>query len=151
MASLVAETTIYVDRPVDEVFEFVSDPANMSCWVEYVAEAGYPDGTRPGVGATYEVKYTYGRRVSDLTMEVTEFEPPTRFGYMTVKGPYPIRATYTLAPEGRGTRFTYFQDAQSDSFITACMFVMLGFLLKIPTRGLLRKNAQRMKTTIEGA
>ena len=151
MASLIAETTIYVDRPVDEVFEFVSDPANMSSWVEYVAEAGYPEGARPGVGATYEVKYTYGRKVSDLTMEVTEFEPPTRFGYMTVKGPYPIRAKYSLAPEGRGTRFTYFQDAQSDSFITACMFVMLGFLLKIPTRGLLRKNAQRMKTTIEGA
>lgn len=149
MASLAVEVTTYVDRPVDDVFEFVSDPANMSRWVEYVAEAGYPDGAGPGVGATYDVKYTYGRRVSDLTMEITEFEPPTRFGYMTVKGPYPIRATYTLTPEGRGTRFTYFQDAQSDSFITACMFFLLGFLLKIPTRGLLRKNAQRMKTTIE--
>ena len=150
MASLAAEVTIHVDRPVDEVFEFVSDPANMSRWVEYVEEAEYSDGAQPGVGATYEVKYTYGRRVSDLTMEVTKFEPPTRFGYMTIKGPYPIRATYTMAPEGQGTRFTYFQDAQSDSFITAGMFILLGFLLKIPTRGLLRKNAQRMKAEVEG-
>ncbi len=151
MASLAAEVTIRVDRPVDEVFEFVSDPANMSRWVEYVEKAEYSDGAEPGVGATYEVNYTYGRRASDLTMKVTEFEPPTRFGYMTIKGPYPIRATYTLAPEGNGTRFTYFQDAQSDGLITACMFVLLGFLLKIPTRGLLRKNAQRMKATIEAA
>ena len=151
MASLDAEVTIYVDRPVDEVFEFVSDPENMSRWIEYVAEAGYSDGAEPGVGATYKVKYTYGRRVSDLTMQITEFEPPTRFGYMTVKGPYPIRAAYTLASEGRGTRFTYFQDAQSDSFITACMFTLLGFLLKIPTRGLLRKNSERMKAEVEGA
>ena len=150
MASLAAEATIHVDSPVDDVFQFVSDPANMSRWVEYVEEAGYPEGAEPGIGATFEVKYTYGRRISDLTMEITEFEPPTRFGYMTVKGPYPIRATYTLALEGQGTRFKYFQDAQSDSFITACMFVLLGFLLKIPTRGLLKKNAQRMKAEVEG-
>ena len=89
MASLAVETSIHIDRPVDEVFEFVSDPANMSRWVEYVADASYSDGTTPEVGATYDVKYTYGRRVSDLTMEVTEFDPPKRFGYKTVKGPLP--------------------------------------------------------------
>jgi hypothetical protein len=31
------------------------------------------------------------------------------------------------------------------------MFALLGFLLKYPTRGLLRKNAERMKAAIGGA
>ena len=151
MASLAVEVTTHIDRPVDEVFDFVSDPARMPLWVRYVAEAGYTDAAEPRVGATYDVKYTYGARDSDITMEITEYEPPTRFAYMTVKGPYPIRVTYTLAPEGQGTRFTYFQDAQSDSLITGIMFALLGFLLKYPTRGLLRKNSERMKAAIEGA
>ena len=151
MAGLAAEVTIHVDRPVDEVFDFISDPAKMPLWVRYVAEAEWTKDAEPRVGANYGVKYTYGARDSDITMEVTELNRPTRFAYMTVKGPYPIRVTYTLAPEGRGTRFTYFQDAQSDSLITGIMFALLGFLLKYPTRGLLRKNSERMKAAIEGA
>ncbi len=150
MASLAAEVSIHVERPVEEVFDFVSDPANMPQWVGYVAEAESSSG-EPRVGATFEIKYTYGRRVSDITMEVTEFERATRFAFKTVEGPYPIQAAYTLTPEGGGTRFTYFQGAQSDSPVTALMFVLLGFLLKIPTRGLLRKNSERMKAAVEGA
>ena len=151
MASLATEVTIYVDRPVDEVFEFVSDPAKMPLWVRYVEEAGYTEDAEPRVGATFDLKYTYGAKDSDITMEVTEFNPPARFAFMTVKGPYPIRVTYTLSADGRGTLFTYFQNARSDGFITGCMFALLGFLLKYPTRGLLRKNAERMKAAIGGA
>jgi uncharacterized protein YndB with AHSA1/START domain len=151
MASLAAEVTIHVERPVDEVFDFVSDAARMPLWVRYVAEAEWTKDAEPRVGATFDIKYTYGARDSDITMEVTEFNPPARFAFMTVKGPYPIRVTYTLSADGRGTLFTYFQDAQSDGFITGCMFALLGFLLKYPTRGLLRKNAERMKAAIGGA
>ena len=150
MASIAAEVTIYVERPVDDVFEFVSDPEKMPLWVRNVAEAQYTDGAQPRAGATYDLKYTYGRRVNDITMEVTEFNPPARYAFKTIKGPFPISVTYTLDPDGRGTRFSYFQDAQSDSYITDCMFALLGFVLKYPTRGLLRKNAERMKAAIEG-
>jgi uncharacterized protein YndB with AHSA1/START domain len=150
MASIAAEVTIYVERPVDDVFEFVSDPEKMPLWVRNVAEAQYTDGAQPRAGATYDLKYTYGRRVNDITMEVTEFNPPARYAFKTIKGPYPISVTYTLDPDGRGTRFKYFQDAQSDSYITDFMFAWLGFVLKYPTRGLLRKNAERMKAAIEG-
>lgn len=150
MASLAVEVTTHIARPIDEVYAFVSDPAKMPLWVNYVEEAEFTEESEPRVGATFDIKYTYGRRVSDITMEITEFNRPTRFAYKTIKGPYPIRATYTLAPEGEGTRFTYFQDAESDSPITALMFTLLGFLLKIPTRSLLRKNSERMKAEVEG-
>ena len=38
-----AELSMYMDRAPDEVFAFVSDPANNPRWRSYVVEAGWLD------------------------------------------------------------------------------------------------------------
>ena len=151
MASLATEVTIYVDRPVDEVFEFVSDPAKMPLWVRYVEEAGYTEDAEPRVGATFDLKYTYGARDSDITMESHRVQPSGAIrlhdGQGTLSdscdvhsvGGWPRHAVHILSGRAVGR------------LITGCMFALLGFLLKYPTRGLLRKNAERMKAAIGGA
>jgi hypothetical protein len=38
-----AELSMYMDRAPDEVFAFVSDPANNPRWRSYVVESGWLD------------------------------------------------------------------------------------------------------------
>ncbi len=149
MAKVVAEVSLHVDRPVREVFEFLAQPANMAQWVSGVVEAQFLQRQKPGRGAKYSMKYNYGGRVNDLTMETTAFDRYSRIAFKTVEGPYPIAGVYSLAPSGSGTQYTYNQTALSDSPITAFMFLTMGCILKFPMRKLLQKDALKLKAAIE--
>ncbi len=151
MARVIADVSLDIDRPVREVFAFVANPANMPLWVSNVTEAEYEDGAKPGQGAKYRVKYEYGGKVNDITMQTTTYARYSRYAFKTIAGPYPISGVCDLAPTGGGTRYTYTQEATSDSPVTALMFSTLGFLLKFPMRNLLRKDALKLKAAIEGS
>ena len=97
---------ITIDRRIDEVFDFLADPANGKQW-----QTGFVDSrqTSPGpiaVGATgTEVRHFMGRDVT-TAWQVTEFRPPERFAFKVVTGPLPFEASYTCEPVSRGTRVT---------------------------------------------
>jgi uncharacterized protein YndB with AHSA1/START domain len=146
MAHLVADSSVDISRPPEQVFAFITNPANLTKWVTGVQEAS---GGPLSAGSRYAMKYKYGGRVNDITMEVTEHEPPRRFGFKTVEGPYPIIGRYRLEPQGQGTRMAYHQDAISDGIVTGIMFGLLGFLLRGQMRKSMARDQQKLKAAIE--
>ncbi len=100
------EKRYYIDRPKQEVFDFVTDPANDTKWRDSASSAEWISEGPVGVGSTQRsVDKFLGRKI-ELTTEVTAWDPPNKYGLKTLSGPIPTESTITFESEGSGTQLT---------------------------------------------
>jgi uncharacterized protein YndB with AHSA1/START domain len=101
-----ATRTIRIDRPPDQVFAFFANPANDQSWRHHVKEIS-AEGP-PGVGRKiHQVVEGPGGRGIAADIEVTAYDPPTRYAFEVVAGPARPRGEFRLAPSGDGTELTF--------------------------------------------
>jgi uncharacterized membrane protein len=111
-----AEVTFVVNRPVEEVFAFLSDFENNLKWRASQVEVEKTSSGPIGVGTTYRlVNNVLGRRV-ELGATVVEYEPPWRFVSMD-EGPIPVRAQRLFESVGGGTRVSLKIEADLSGFL----------------------------------
>jgi uncharacterized protein YndB with AHSA1/START domain len=80
------QNTITIERPIEEVFEYVSTPENDPTWVSASIRN---QRTSPGpmrVGMTIEEDVKIFRRTSRDSWVVTHYEPPTLIAYRATSG-----------------------------------------------------------------
>lgn len=97
------ETEVGIDRPVEEVFAFVSDPLNIPRWNSAVEAVDKTSAGENGGASTYsmERKLPTGRAVNEL--EVVASEPPRTFAIRTTAGPTPFLYRYQFSAENGET------------------------------------------------
>jgi uncharacterized protein YndB with AHSA1/START domain len=94
--------TIYIGRPVSDVFSYLADHENRTAWqTNLVSHEG--EHLAKGTRAT-EVRNVLGKRI-EIAGEITEFEPGSRLSF-SGSGPHVTRLEYhyRLRPENGGTR-----------------------------------------------
>jgi len=98
--------SVTVNRPVAEVWDFISNFENTTRWSRGVLEARQTSDGPLGVGSTLQtvVKAFGRRRTADYL--VTEYQPNHAFAFKVTSGPMSSRARYSLEPAGAGTRLT---------------------------------------------
>ncbi len=131
-----ARDEVWVDASPEEVFEFAVDPRGFHRWMSGVREARFGIGSKPGLGATLVAECVYRGRTFKITHEVTEFEPPSRFAFRTLEGPYPIASTFAFWPGDDGTFISYEHEVIADSLYAKVMFILLAPL----TRRMVKKR-----------
>jgi len=95
------ENTIYIDRPVDEVFAYLSDFENIPKWNYYVLEVRQLSESPIGVGTTYHQV----RKTDEQDFRITEFEPNHMVAVKTLPQSSPgFERRFTLYEEGNTTR-----------------------------------------------
>jgi uncharacterized membrane protein len=93
------ENTIHIDRPVDEVFAFLSDFENIPKWNYYVLEVRQLSKNPIGVGTTYHQI----RKTDEQDFRIIEFEPNHTVAVKTLPQSSPdLEMRFTLYEE-RGT------------------------------------------------
>jgi uncharacterized membrane protein len=96
-----AEHTVVVERPPEEVFRFLTDLSNVPEWQSGAEEVRASEEPL-AVGTTYvEVLKFLGKRF-EATLEVTEYEPGSRFALRTRSGPIPFEVRHRLEPADGG-------------------------------------------------
>ena len=90
MKTFVYKSSIWLPRPLDEVFEFFSDAANLEVltppWLNLSISTPTPIEMRPGTLIDYRLRF---RGVPlRWRSEITVWDPPHRFADVQVKGPY---------------------------------------------------------------
>jgi uncharacterized protein YndB with AHSA1/START domain len=97
------ETSVRIERSVDEVFDYVSDPRNFPAWNSAVQSVRETAPGREGVGATYSMvrELPSGRAENDL--EVLALRRPTEFDIRTTSGPTPFTYRYRFSTEKAST------------------------------------------------
>jgi uncharacterized membrane protein len=98
------EQRVVIDRPIEEVFSFMTDFANITRWETGILEAGQVTPGPLGLGARgHDVRKFMGKR-AETVYEVTEYAPPGRFAVRSLSGPTPVEASYAFESAEGGTR-----------------------------------------------
>jgi len=98
--------TIVIERPPDQVFAFLTDPANDQRWRRHVKEISANEPPRRGSVVHQVVQGPAGRGIR-ADYEVTAFEPPTRFAFNVTTGPVRPVGEFLFRPLGTGTEVTF--------------------------------------------
>lgn len=105
-----------IDRPVEEVFEYVTNVENDEEWHPNVTETSEFDGEM-SEGTTWTMSYDSPFGTTELHEECIVFEPPNRYGYETKNGLFGgrIRTTesvFNFTQDGDGTQVTISGETQ---------------------------------------
>jgi uncharacterized protein YndB with AHSA1/START domain len=98
--------SIFINRPPQEVFNAITDPAKLSLWQSMTETAQWKSNSNHGVGSTMRVVARFLGRKIESDIEITAWEPPRRVDYKFVNGPYPAQVSNTLEPQGERTLIT---------------------------------------------
>jgi hypothetical protein len=103
--------SIFINRSQQDVFDFLSNPANLSKWNSNFTSAKWSSSDAPGTGSTYQVLAKVSGKENEGLFEITQWSPPHRCGYKSIsKLPFPIESiesVITLVPTKNGTQLTF--------------------------------------------
>ena len=98
------ESSIVIDRAIEDVFAFVSDIENEPKWQSGILEAALTSPRPLGVGTTSrEVRSLMGR-AAETAYRITEFEVNKRCAFESTSGPIPVHGAYTFESVEGGTK-----------------------------------------------
>jgi carbon monoxide dehydrogenase subunit G len=102
--------SLTINRSQQDVFDFLSNPANLTKWQPSIEFAEWTSTGKPGIGSTYKVVVKVLGRKNETVFKITSWDPPQRYGYKSTKIPFPvesIESEITLAPRENGTQLTF--------------------------------------------
>jgi uncharacterized protein YndB with AHSA1/START domain len=102
------EKTIVIERPPEEVWQYIADPRNDPQWCNKVISVEQLTGDAPGVDARYRVVHRPVRLKGPKQLEVTveESDPPHRMRVREEDDDAVFNVTYVLESIGEATRLT---------------------------------------------
>ncbi|HYK95606.1 MAG TPA: SRPBCC family protein [Candidatus Dormibacteraeota bacterium] len=106
-----AQRTISIQTTPEKAFAFFADPANDMRWRPGVKEISAMGA--PGVGArVHQVIAGPGGRGIAADIEITTYEPTTRYEFAVIAGPARPRGAFQIAPTATGVNVTFSLDAE---------------------------------------
>lgn len=126
---------IFINRSQQDVFDFLSDPANLSKWNSNFASAEWTSSNAPGLGSTYRVLANMPGGKNEGLFEITQWDPPQRYGYKSISSlPFPIESiesTVTLVSKENGTQIIF----ESQFALVGVLKVAEGMFRKLAEKG----------------
>jgi carbon monoxide dehydrogenase subunit G len=110
------EKSILINRPQQEVFDYLTDPAKSAEWQSGVNSSEWTSDDPPGVGSTRRTSARLLGRKIDTEVEITEWDPPNRVSSKVVSGPVPAEFTQTFEAQGDGTLLSFTAQAEIGGF-----------------------------------
>lgn len=137
--------SVIINRPVEEVFAYVSDARNDPEWNADTL-ACEADG-EPSVGQERDfVVKLFGRR-KEGTAEVTEYEPNELLTVETTSGvPVTLRTRSRFESENGSTRVTEQMEAEPESTLLKLIEPVVGYRLKKQRK----RDLETLKEILEG-
>ncbi len=138
------EVRVWIDRPADEVYDYVVDTDRWPEWRsdvvggELLTEGPIRVGTQArGIGKILGRTFT-------IDVEVTALEPGVRFGYRPIKGPLKTSNLYTFETQAGGTLVVLTDDIGLNGIFKVFLPVMPALV-----RSGYRKNLAGLKAALE--
>jgi uncharacterized membrane protein len=89
---------VTIERPVSEVFAYVTDVRNVPEWQESAVSAEWIEE-----GRRFRERRHFMGRAATVELEVTALEPDTRFDVRAVNGPVKFTIQHSFEPRDGGT------------------------------------------------
>ena len=105
------ETSVNINKPVEQVFEFITDLENQKKLSTYITGIEVSEPLK--LGTKYKIETTSMGYKNTTNNEVIAFEPNKKLGVKTLAAPpaSEVVNTYLLEPAGDGTKLSLQMDA----------------------------------------
>ena len=103
---------VVIDRPINEVFDFVADERNEPLYSSRMLTAAKVTDGPIGIGTRFLATTKSGRGTADMVIEVIGFDRPRRIVSSTSLSTMDIRGTLTFEPVGQDTRMRWSWDIE---------------------------------------
>jgi hypothetical protein len=120
-----ASAEIVVERPMEAVWEWASDPSHWHRWEEDLS------------------------RVSVDDYEIVESSPPRRQVVRAVSGEFPFEGTLELSEDVMGTRVRHTVDAGPEDALARFVFVVARPMVRRSMRRRIAAQLARLKAMVE--
>jgi len=100
------EINLAINRPVEEVFGFISNAENLPRWRASALEVKRMSSEPSGIGSVFKARFSFLGRPFDGDLQIIAHEPHKKYGTKMVGGPFSLEARYTLEPTANGTQLT---------------------------------------------
>jgi uncharacterized protein YndB with AHSA1/START domain len=139
-------TEIEIDRPRDEVAEYVSDPDNATEWYRNIRRVTWETPRPLAEGARVRFQARFLGRDLTYTYEIRELVRGERLVMGTADGPFAMETTYTFADAGGGrTRVGLRNRGEPSGFAKVMSSIMAKAMHRENT-----KDLARLKELLEG-
>ena len=140
------DDVILINRPIQEVFAFVTDHANDKYWKPFVTESRQISAGAIGVGTRFEIVAVAGsyRRAGEV--EVLEYEPHRFYVYRANDKIYPFIAQLSFSETASGTQIRGHVEFQAKGLWKVFTPFFLMFI-----RGQSKQTFARLKQVIESS
>ena len=138
--------TTDIDRPVGEVFAYVTDPAKLPVWqANTVSVTQEGDGpVRVGTRLREVHRGPGGKELPSL-VEVSELEPDRTFALRMLEGQLPIHGRIELEPTSSGTRMAFTAHGEPTGLMR-----LAQPLLRIGIKRQFAQHCATLKAVMEG-
>jgi uncharacterized protein YndB with AHSA1/START domain len=138
------DVEITINRPVETVFAFVSDPSAYPQWQPAVVENRQTSTGPIGVGTTgVNVRQVLGQRI-ESTWQVTSYTPNEGFGLKSTSGPVAYELTNSFQAVDGSTRLGVHFQGDPKGFFKVAEPLLAGTIEKE-----FEENNHRLKTLLE--
>ncbi len=135
---------VTINRPVEAVFTFASDPTAFPQWQPAVVVSRQTSPGPMGVGATgVNARNVLGQRV-ESTFEITAYTQNQAFVVKSASGPVAYEITSTFQPEDGGTHLLLHFQGEPQSIFKAAERVLASTIKKD-----FDEDYQRLKARLE--
>jgi uncharacterized protein YndB with AHSA1/START domain len=139
------EESVEIDRPVEDVFSYATNPDNFPEWVGNVIEVRKDEWGPPREGASFRVEQKLLGRRFETPFEVIAYEPNRRYAQRSTGGPVPVSMNFTYeALSSERTRLTQHNEGEPGGF-----FGLVGPLLERALGRQTRTNLENLKDMLE--
>ncbi|HZS79434.1 MAG TPA: SRPBCC family protein [Ktedonobacteraceae bacterium] len=130
------QNSIVIERPIEEVFDFVTDPTTTSLWQPNLAQSEIITPGPMQVGTAIREVRRIGKAEKSAVWEVTEYEPPHKRAYVYTQSFGPITQS----------GITIFEATEKGTLVQFTAYVKTRFPLNLLMPllvGLMRKQNEK--------
>lgn len=139
------EDSIVINRPLEEVFAYLTDVANWPQWNQAVRNVVQTPPGPMGHGTTLRGVSEVMGRVMQYSGEILEYDPNKKVVQKMRVGPADIQASWLFEPVEGGTRLTMRSEAD-----TSGASRIAGSLIDRVVKKQIEENLARLKASLEG-
>lgn len=144
-----ANVNIDVKKPVQEIWDLISDIGNLDQWIEGVSE---PKRTSEGEfvpGSTFTSVYVQNDKRYQVSYVLTTYDAPAHLAYRVSGCPQPFFNAVDLKSKGSSTKISQTMELDVSSQTIGTVFLGLGPIARLSMTLKLRKGLKRLKARLE--
>lgn len=140
---------VLVNSSTEKVWAFITNVENYDKWAPDAIEPKQTSEGPFGLGTTFSLKFKMGRRLYDISGEVTEFAPPSHMALRHKGGPFAMQEWFDIKAANAGAMMTHKVSLVPENGALRALFTLAGPVLRLAMKGQMNKELRALKQHVE--